>query len=78
MSASYSTVADSRPPPGSTVRVRSNFAVAVSTGIGQARPGADSSGIGAFCITNIAWNSGWRLRSRRGASSSTSRSNGRS
>ena len=67
-------------PSRSACRVRSNFAVPVSTSAAREREPRQlqRSPPGAFCSTNITWNSGGRLRSRSGASSSTSRSNGRS
>ena len=44
----------------------------------QNAPNAPVADLGVFCSTQATWNSGWRLRSRSGRSSSTSFSNGTS
>ena len=64
-SALYSRLARKPVSVSVTVKVRSNFAVTLSSSIGfMTRPGASKAGSGAFCSTSIAWKSGGRLGSR--------------
>ena len=73
----YSTHPLSPSEVSSSASVRSNFAVPVSAAItSTAAVPSRSAATGAFCRMNITWNSGLRLISRRGATTSTSFSNG--
>src|SRR3984957_15589550 len=83
--ASYNSVLYSTLPlipsasSSSIVSVMSNFAVSPATMYGSTEsPPNDLPVIGAFSSTIMVWNSGDRLRSLAGFSSSTNRSNGRS
>ena len=75
----YSRAAVRPPPTSAKTRVRSNLAVPASTSRPlTCNPGSSSSRRGVFCTISITWKSGVCEVSRRGCSSSTSFSNGRS